>query len=444
MQRGWKLCDGNPTTRASSAPTPPQTQTQTQTAASSGRVPIPAQGNGRRMKALRAELHAAWNAVMDEAEESGTYTLGEPVRRFEQMVEDAWATPNADPLHAVMVNSGTTALYGALLACGIQPGDCVIVPAMTFISTALACAWVGATPIFVDVTPGTWTLSLDAVRQFLVERADLRQRIRAIIPVHLYGQIAPDMPHILALAQEEGWKVIEDASQAHGATLVADGHGNKFAGTMGDIGCFSMSGVKNAGVAEDGGCLLTRDPQMADFLRMWRDLGRKSGDRYGFHAPGVRGRMGQLNAACGMIQFLHLEEWNARRRAIAARYTQAIREAGLPLVTPIVPDGSASAWYKYVVVAGTPQERARIEVCLRAAGVETERYYPLTLPEQPVYQSGQLPCVVAGDLAVARHLAACGTCLPIYPELLPDEQERVIAALTQAYANRQPQPGGTI
>lgn len=139
---------------------------------------VPAQGNGRRMQNLRAELLTAWSAVIDEGATSGTYTLGKAVQQFERIVEDAWTTPDTDPLHAVMVNSGTTALYGALVACGIKPGDYVIVPAMTFVSTALACAWVGATPIFVDITPGTWTLSLDAARHLLADRADLRPRIR--------------------------------------------------------------------------------------------------------------------------------------------------------------------------------------------------------------------------------------------------------------------------
>lgn len=392
---------------------------------------IPAQGNGRRMVALREELLTAWNAAIDEGAESGTYTLGKTVRQFEQMVEQAWATPGSDPLHAMMVNSGTAALYGALVGCGIKPGDVVIVPAMTFISTALACAWVGATPIFVDVTPGTWTLSLDAVRQFLVERADLRPRIRAIIPVHLYGTMMPEMAELADLAREEDWKVIEDASQAHGAQLRV-GNETYFAGTLSHVGCFSMNGVKNAGVAEDGGCLLTRDPQMADFLRLWRDVGRKAGDRYGFHVPGVRGRMGTFNAACGMAQFRHLDKWNQQRREIAARYTKAINEAGSPLITPVVPDGIDPCWYKYVIVAGTPEERERIETCLQDAGVETEHSYPLALPDQPVYQSGQLPCAVAGDLVVARHLAACGTCLPIYPELTETEQQRVIEAVQEA------------
>ena len=396
---------------------------------------IPAQGNGRRMAALREELLTAWSATIDEGVESGTYTLGKAVRQFEQMVEQAWATPGTDPLHAVMVNSGTTALYGALVGCGIKPGDMVIVPAMTFISTALACAWVGATPIFVDVTPGTWTLSLDAVNQLLVERDDLRPRIKAIIPVHLYGAIMPEMAQLLDLAREEGWKVIEDASQAHGATLTVEGQAY-VAGALSHAGCFSMSGVKNAGVAEDGGCILTRDPALADFLRMLRDLGRKPGDRYGFHVPGVRGRMGSFAAAGGIVQFRHLNAWNRQRREIAVRYTEAINEAGLPLITPVVPDGSDPCWYKYVIVVGTSAERERIEACLREIGVETEHYYPLALPDQPVYQSGQLSYVVAGDLAVTRHLAACGTCLPIYPELSEREQQRVIAAVQQAFACR--------
>jgi len=397
---------------------------------------IPAQGNGRRMQKLRAELLAAWSAVIEEGVESGTYTLGHTVRQFEQLVADAWATPGSDPLHAVMVNSGTTALYGALVACGITPGDYVIVPAMTFIATALACAWVGAIPVFVDVTPGTWTLSLDAVRRLLTERSDLRPRIRAIIPVHVYGAIMPEMAALADLAREEGWKVIEDASQAHGAALRVEGE-MYFAGTLSHVGCFSMSGVKNAGVAEDGGCIITRDSEMADFLRMWRDLGRKAGDRYGFHVPGVRGRMGSFAAAGGMVQFRHLNEWNQLRREIAARYTAAINDAGLPLITQVVPDESSPSWYKYVVVAGSQAERERIETCLRDAGVETEHYYPQIVPDQPVYQTGQLPCVVAGDLAVARHLADCGTCLPIYPELTQDEQQRVMAAVQQAFAHKQ-------
>ena len=398
---------------------------------------IPAQGNGRRMQALRRELHAAWDAIIDEAAENGTYTLGSAVRQFEELIEDAW-TPPGSKIHAVMVNSGTTALYGALVACGIKPGDAVIVPAMTFISTALSCAWVGATPIFVDITPGTWTLNVDAVRALLAKHKLLRRTIKAVIPVHLYGGIMPDMADLLDLALDEHWKVIEDASQAHGASLIVDGE-TWHAGTMSDVGCLSMSGVKNAGVAEDGGCLLTHSPEMAEFLRVWRDLGRRPGDRYGFHVPGVRGRMGKLAAASGMVQFRHLDEWNARRREIAARYTIAIHEAGLPLSAPAEPEGSASACYKYVVVTETPAERERLEDCLEEANIETEHYYPRILPEQPVYQTGQLPYVIAGDLAFSRHLAACGTCLPNYPELLPEEQERVITAVKRAFSGKRQQ-----
>jgi dTDP-4-amino-4,6-dideoxygalactose transaminase len=207
-----------------------------------------------------------------------------------------------------------------------------------------------------------------------------------------------------------------------------------FAGTMSDAGCFSMSGVKNAGVAEDGGCIVTRSPEMAVFLRMWRDLGRKPGDRYGFHISGVRGRMGAFAAACGIVQFRYLNEWNQRRREIAVRYTAAINEAGLPLITQMVPDESEPSYYKYVVVAGSQAEREQIEDCLAEANIETEHYYPHILPDQPVYQSEQLPCIFASDLTVARHLASCGTCLPIYPELNWQEQQRIIEAVKQAFA----------
>lgn len=242
----------------------------------------------------------------------------------------------------------------------------------------------------------------------------------------------PDMAELAELVREEGWKIIEDASQAHGATLTVDGE-RYFAGTMSDAGCFSLSGVKNVGVAEDGGCILTRSLEMATFLRMWRDLGRKPGDRYGFHIPGVRGRMGAFAAACGIVQFRHLNEWNRQRHEIAARYTTAINKAGLPLITQVIPDESEPSCYKYVVVASSRAERGRIEDCLAEANIETEHYYPAILPDQPIYRSEQLPCVVAGDLVVARHLATCGTCLPIYPELTAAEQQRVIAAVRQAF-----------
>ena len=236
---------------------PPKHPSPSSLASASSVAParIPAQGNGRRMQALRRELHAAWDIIIDEAAASGTYTLGSAVRQFEQLIEDAWTPPDSK-IHAIMVNSGTIALYGALVACGIKPGDAVLVPAMTFISTALACSWVGATPIFVDITPGTWTMSLEAVRALLAEQEMLRRTITAVIPVHLYGSIMPDIPALLDLAREEGWKVIEDASQAHGASLIVDGE-IWHAGTMSDVGCLSLSGVKNAGVAEDSGCLLT-------------------------------------------------------------------------------------------------------------------------------------------------------------------------------------------
>lgn len=391
---------------------------------------IPAQGNGRRMLALKEHLLEAWGNVIDEGILTGNYVLGNSVQCLEQALQEQWRIPKI-----LAVNSGTAALYLAAKATGIKAGDYVLVPALTFLSTALVVNMLGAIPVFIDVAPETLTIDPVAVRTTLQERPDIRKRARAVIPVHLYGQMAAMRP-LLEIAAEYGLRVIEDACQSHGATYDDPSTGcTHFAGSMGDFSCFSLSGVKNVGAPEDAGALGVQHPDgIGNLLEQWRDLGRKRGNRYMHFAAGGRLRLGNFAAAGCLVQWPYLETWTRQRQEIAERYCTALRD--LPLRTFRAVEDRNHVYYKFPLEVETPQMLAEVVQNLEQANVECEYYYPLTLPDQPVY-NGELPSLTMGSLAVARHFASCSVCLPIYPELTAEEQQRVIAAVQHAYSKVQ-------
>src|SRR6266699_4797573 len=291
---------------------------------------IPAQGHGRRFVERKRCLLAALEAVIEQGITSGRYTQGACVATLEERIEERW-----NVAAAIAVNSGSSALRLAFEALHIEAGREVLVPALTFISTAYAVHDAGLVPVFVDIDPHTFTIAPAAVDTAISEKT------AAMVPVHMYGQMA-DMTPLLDLADTYGLYVVEDAAQAHGATYTCDFPTMRYtyyAGSMGDLGCFSLNGVKNMGGLGDAG-LITISPRLAarrreitTHLRGMRDLGRFSTQRYVHETWGLRARMDEFSAAECLQELSELDRWNERRREIAARYTAAL--ANSPLQAPI-------------------------------------------------------------------------------------------------------------
>jgi len=313
---------------------------------------------------------------------------------------------------AVGVASGTDALLVALLALGIGSGDEVITTPFTFFATAGAVHRVGARPVFVDIHPETFNLNPELVAEAVAERT------RAILPVHLYGQVA-EMDPLVALARERGLPLIEDAAQAVGAS-----YRGQPAGSFGQAACLSFYPTKNLGAYGEGGMVLARDQGVAERARLLRNHGMTQ--QYLHHVVGFNSRMDELQAAVLLVKLRHLDRWNDARRERAAYYTQLLADVAA-VTTPVVDARCQHTFHQYVIRA--PRRDALLEH-LRAGGVGARVFYPLPLHLQPCfadlgYQEGDLP---EAERASREVLA-----LPIYPELRAEEQEHVVEMVAQFY-----------
>lgn len=251
---------------------------------------------------LKSEIDAAVLGVLASAQ----YVLGEEVAQFEREFAAYCGTK-----HAIAVNTGTSALHLALLAAGVGPGDEVITVPFTFVATASAICYTGATPVFIDVEPVTLTMDPQQLE------AAITPRTKAILPVHLYGQMA-DLDAIKAIADRHGIPLIEDACQAHGAEL----HGRR-AGSIGVSGCFSFYPGKNLGACGEGGIVVTNDDEHASMIRMLRDWGQEQ--RYHHALKGFNYRMDGIQGAILRVKLRHLEDWTEARRAHAKRYSSLLK-----------------------------------------------------------------------------------------------------------------------
>jgi dTDP-4-amino-4,6-dideoxygalactose transaminase len=337
--------------------------------------------------------------------------------------------------HAVALASGTDALHLALRACGIGAGDAVLTTPFTFVATATAISYVGARPVFADIRPDTFTLDPDRVRDILAGRGpgpSLPGRIRALIPVHLYGQPA-DMPAINEIAARFELAVVEDAAQSLGAEV----RGRR-AGSLGRTACFSFYPTKNLGAYGDAGLVTTADAQLYDRLHALRQHGCTH-DKYHHDVVGWNSRLDELQAAVLRVKLGHLEEWNAARRERADRYDQLFLAAGLadrrklypdeqhPVVVPYRAEGRKHVFHQYVIRA---RARDALQRFLADAGVGTDVYYPLPLHLQTCFRGwGGRP----GDCPEAERAAAEVLALPIYPELTPEQQQYVAAKVSEFY-----------
>ena len=364
------------------------------------------------MKVPFVDLKAQYAAIKDDVQkainrvlENTSFILGSEVEAFEGALADFLEVG-----HAIGVSSGTAALHLALKACGVKPGDEVITAANTFIATAEAIVYLGATPVFADVDPETQTLDVGQVEALITPRT------KAIVPVHLFGHPA-DMDPILDLAKAHGLMVVEDACQAHGAE-----YGGRRAGGLGHVGCFSFYPGKNLGAYGDGGVAVTNDPALAEDIRMTRNHGRA--EKYEHLAVGYNYRLDALQAAILGVKLERLEQWNAARREHAQAYSAKL--AGLNAVTPV-----EKPWAKHVyhIYQTQIENRDAVAAKLKAQGIATGVHYPIPLHLQPVFADlGQ----GRGTFPVAERLADRMLSLPMFPELTDEQISHVCDCLGEA------------
>jgi dTDP-4-amino-4,6-dideoxygalactose transaminase len=350
--------------------------------------------------AAYAELRPQVDAAVARVLQSGCYIGGEEVERF----ESDWAT-FCEARQAIGVGNGLDALRLALLALDIGPGDEVIVPSNTFIATWLAVAQVGA--VAVPVEPDPSSFNLDATR---IEAA-ITHRTRAIMPVHLYGQPA-DLDPILAIARRHGLRVIEDAAQAHGARY----RGRRI-GAHGDAVAWSFYPGKNLGAMGDGGAITTDDAELAERLRKLRNYG--SSTRYVHEMAGVNSRLDPIQAAVLSVKLAHLDEWNARRSLIAARYREGLSDS--ELILPQAPPWAEAVWHLFVV---RHPGRDALRDRLADAGIGTLIHYPT-----PPHRQGAFASMASLSLPISERLHRDVLSLPMGPHLGLESADRVIEAI---------------
>lgn len=360
--------------------------------------------------ACKADIDAAIAEVLD----SGWYILGQQVLAFEQ--EFAVYLNSA---YAIGAGNGTDALHLALRVCDIGPGDAVITVSHTAVATVAAIDLVGATPVLVDIDPATFTINPahleDTIKAFR-NRGLTSARLKAVIPVHLYGHPA-DMPVIMDIARRYDLRVIEDCAQAHGASI----EGRKV-GTWGDIAAFSFYPTKNLGAVGDGGALVTNDEQLARKARQLREYGWR--ERYISAIPGLNSRLDEIQAAILRVKLRRLDERNEARRTVASRYNQGL--LATPLVLPGCRAGVRHVYHQYVV---RHRRRDILGAFLKENGVGTLIHYPAPVHAQPAYQDRLVisPAGLAGTEQVCREILS----LPMYPQLSADQLDRVIALIVQ-------------
>jgi dTDP-4-amino-4,6-dideoxygalactose transaminase len=369
---------------------------------------IPQNDVGAGYRARQAEIDAAIGRVLA----SGWYILGAEVAGFEREFADWLGVAGA-----VGVANGTDALALALRALDIGPGSSVVTVSHTAVATVAAIEMVGATPILVDIDPRTYCLDPDELTAVIERWGDGGPDvppIRAVVAVHLYGHPA-DMTRILPIARGAGLRVIEDCSQAHGATW----QGARV-GRFADVAAFSLYPTKNLGALGDGGVVATDDPQLRERIAALRQYGWR--DRYVSAIPGVNSRLDEVQAAILRVRLRDLDARNARRREIASRYDAAL--ARTRLEPPFLVPGATHVFHQYVL---RTQERDELRVALAAHGIDTAIHYPVPVHLQPAY-AGRVPVGPAGcarTAAAAREILS----LPMFPELTDDQVDRICAAL---------------
>jgi dTDP-4-amino-4,6-dideoxygalactose transaminase len=366
---------------------------------------IPQANPGAGYRALQSEIDRAVARVLS----SGWYILGGEVRAFEAEFA-SWLRAPA----VVGCGNGTDAVALALRGLGIGLGATVVTVSHTAVATVAAIEMAGATPLLVDIDPVYYTMDPDALRQVLKNPPPGLPPIRAVVPVHLYGQPA-DLDRIVPLCREHRAALIEDCAQAHGARL----HGRRV-GTFGDAATFSFYPTKNLGALGDGGAVVVPDPELAARIAALRQYGWRN--RAISDEIGVNSRLDEVQAAILRVKLAHLDRQNARRAEIASAYGEALRST--PLRPPRPRDDATHVYHLYVV---RTEERDKVQAALRQKGVGTGIHYPVPVHQQPAY-AGR---VVLGAFGCPESATAAQQILslPLYPELTDDQVAFICNAL---------------
>ena len=366
---------------------------------------------------MKDEIHVAIQRVLDATAFAG----GPFVTQFEKEFAAFCGTK-----HAVGVGSGTEALWAALVAAGVGPGDEVITVPDTFIATAEAISFCGATPVFVDVDDRTYNLDPNRLEEYLKfrnPRSAIRNRPKAVIPVHLFGQMA-DMDPIMEIARKYGLLVIEDAAQAHGAE-----YRGKKAGSVGDAGCFSFYPGKNLGAYGEAGAVVTNNGELADKMRKFRDHGQPR--KYYHDMVGWNARMDGLQGAVLSAKLKHIDTWNEARRRNARLYNELLASSnGVTL-----PKEAEFAKHVYHIYAIRVGNRDAAMAALGQKEIATGIHYPVPIHLTDAYRSLGYK---AGDFPVAERCANEFVSLPMYPELT-EEQIQYVASEIKNYLSQSPQ-----
>jgi len=377
--------------------------------------PVPMLDLERQYEPLKQEMLEALAGVLQTRQ----FILGDSVARFETE-----AASQLGVAHAVGCSSGTDALWLALAAAGLGPGDAVLTTPFSFFASVSAILRAGASAILADIEPSSFNLDPQAVEKALHSRQGAA--VRAVLPVHLYGQPA-DWDSFARLGRDHGFKLIEDAAQAWGATW----QGAK-AGGLGDAAAFSFYPTKNLSAAGDAGMVTTNSGEIAERLRMLRQHGMRR--RYYHDEIGWNARMDGFQGAILSVKLKYIPEWNQKRRAVAERYHASFRNAGLAepgpypahgVVLPRELEGRTHVWHQYVLRCA---RRDELRAFLTSRRIGSEVYYPLPLHLQPA-----LACLGCreGDFPEAERAAREVLALPIFPELREDEQQTVVNAIAE-------------
>lgn len=381
-----------------------------------------------------ADLADPIRVEIDEVLGSQNFILGPKVEAFEAAIADYCRSP-----HAIGVSSGTDALLAVFMAMGLGPGDAVLTSDYSFFATGGCIARVGATPVFVDIDPVTYNISVAALERYLTEscrrengalRTAKGERVRAIVPVHLFG-LCCEMDSINELAQRFQLDVIEDAAQALGAEYPSAGGAAK-AGTLGAVGTFSFYPSKNLGAAGDAGMIICRDETLAARIRHCRQHGMEP--RYYHHFIGGNFRLDEIQAAILGVKLPHLDEWSAARRQVADNYRAEFGRLSLAdkITLPVEPFRSRGLtnhhiYHQYVIRTA---QRDALREHLTRKEIGTAIYYPLALHEQECFRYLGYK---AGDFPESERAARETLALPIYPELSAEAQRYVAESIAEFF-----------